>query len=70
MSDILSAIQDDIDEYKGLCELYRETVEYSDGSPDCYGDHCKELLTRRDLAHKRWVDPDTLERISRRSRKR
>jgi hypothetical protein len=67
VSDILSAIQDDIDQYKELCALYKEEVRYTDGnSPDCYGKHSDKLLARQRQARKRWVAPETLERISRR----
>lgn len=51
MSDILSAIQDDINEYENLCRRYNEQVQtkltaFGDRSPDCYGEHAQELKQR------------------------
>ncbi len=47
MSDILSAISDDIEEYEDLCQQFGEQVQRSDdGSPDCYGSHAKILKKR------------------------
>lgn len=43
MSDILSAIAEDIKKYEELCERYGEEVRMKDGSPDCYGEHANEL---------------------------
>ena len=48
MGSIMSAISDDIDDYVHLCRKYGEPVQYSHGSADCYGDHCRELRNRRD----------------------
>lgn len=52
MSDILSAIYDDIQEYEFLCRKYNEEIRYSENqfgirSPDCYGLHATELEKRR-----------------------
>ena len=48
MSDLMSAICDDIREYRRLCELYDEDVQYQDdyyGIPveNCYGEHATKL---------------------------
>ena len=48
MSNILKAIFEDIEEYEDLCRRYGEEVTYSQGSPDCYGSHARELISRRD----------------------
>lgn len=42
----MSAIRDDIETYEHLCKKYGETVQYSHGSPDCYGKHADELKER------------------------
>lgn len=52
MSDLLSAIRDDINEYKRLCDLYGEQVQYSRDNygieiADCYGEHAKSLKKRK-----------------------
>lgn len=46
MGDILKAISEDTDEYMELCRRYGEKPRYSLGSPDCYGEHAKELKRR------------------------
>lgn len=46
MSDICSAIHDDIKEYVRLCAKYNENVVWSHGSEDCYGSHAKLLKER------------------------
>lgn len=48
MGSILSAISDDINEYRWLCQHFREKVQHERGvyGPDCYGPHAK-LLERR-----------------------
>jgi len=47
MSDICSAIHDDIQNYIRLCHKYGEKVVYSDGwVEDCYGKHAKKLEKR------------------------
>lgn len=48
MSSLMSAISDDIREYRRLCELFNEKVQYKRtyyGSllEDCYSDHAKKL---------------------------
>ncbi len=48
MGDSFSKISGHIKEYEELCELYGEKVRYNRFfSPDCYGDHCRELKARR-----------------------
>lgn len=48
MTDIASAVNDDIKEYMALCKKYNESVLYSeDGWPDCYGEHARKLQDRR-----------------------
>lgn len=51
MSDIVSAIQHDMDEYMSLCEKYKEKPRYTpDGNGfdllDCYGKHASKLIER------------------------
>ncbi len=51
MTDIISAIADDIYEYKRRCEKYGEDVQYRkdawhNDTPDCYGEHSEELRMR------------------------
>jgi uncharacterized protein YeaO (DUF488 family) len=51
MSNILSAIQDDIDEYEALCRRFKEPIQtkydsYGNNLPDCYGAHALALKTR------------------------
>ena len=51
MSDMMSAIQDDIDHYILLCSKYNEDVVYTRNfygvsTVDAYGEHAKELLDR------------------------
>ena len=46
MTNIFSAIRDDIKEYEELCNKYDEPVQYNYDSPDCYGEHAKELKNR------------------------
>jgi adenylate cyclase class IV len=47
MTDIISAICDDIDNYVSLCAKYGHKVRSSEnGSPDCYGAHAKKLERR------------------------
>jgi len=46
MSDIISAIHDDMDDYEFLCEKYGERVRMKDFEPDCYGAHAKKLEKR------------------------
>ena len=54
MSNIFSAIIDDINAYESLCRLYDEEVVYIDSghTPDCYGEHAKMLKKR----HKAQLD--------------
>jgi hypothetical protein len=47
MSNSITAINDDIDRYVALCKRYNEKVQYTHGSPDCYGEHAKQLRERR-----------------------
>lgn len=52
MSDLMSAIRDDIREYKRLCRLYGEEVQYTRDTygiliEDCYGKHAIELQYRK-----------------------
>lgn len=52
MGDILSKIQDDINEYESLCRKYEEEVVYSqtrwgDKCQDCYGKHAMKLQERK-----------------------
>lgn len=52
MSDIISAIHDDIEEYVRLCKLHNEEVQYVRDAyghmvEDCYGEHAEKLLERR-----------------------
>lgn len=54
MSDLCSAIRDDIRKYVRLCELYGEKVHYDQYGEDCYGEHSKYLSAKRDgLEYKR-----------------
>lgn len=46
MSDSFSKIADDIDDYEFLCKRYGEPVLHSGGSPDCYGQHARDLMKR------------------------
>lgn len=46
VSDLLSAIADDIKEYEELCEKYKEKPEMQGGSPNPYGNHCRRLQER------------------------
>ena len=51
MGSIISAIHDDIEEYKSLCKKYGEQVQYSKdaygySTPDCYSKHATELRAR------------------------
>ena len=46
MGNIMSAIYDDMDEYKENCRRFREPVQRKNGYPDCYGHHAKELERR------------------------
>lgn len=48
MSDLMSAIRDDMDEYESLCHKYGEEIQYSKDAynyrmVDCYGKHAEEL---------------------------
>jgi len=48
MSDLMSAIHDDIQEYRRLCELYDEDVQYQEDYynipvENCYGKHATKL---------------------------
>lgn len=54
MGSLLGRIRDDIEEYEELCERYGEKPEYSYGSADCYGEHCKKLKERRDREGRRF----------------
>ncbi len=52
MGSIISAVYDDIEEYKALCRRYNEEVRtsldrYGNTSIDCYSDHALELKKRR-----------------------
>jgi hypothetical protein len=46
MGSILSAISYDIDDYERRCKNYDETIQYTHGSPDCYGLHADWLEAR------------------------
>lgn len=46
MGNIFKAISDDIEEYEWLCRKYKEKVQNSHGSPDCYGEHASALKKR------------------------
>ena len=58
MSSLMSAISDDIQRYRALCEAYGEDIRFSPptvtGAPptwypgveDCYGEHAEKLLER------------------------
>jgi adenylate cyclase class IV len=47
MTDIISAINDDMDEYVSLCEKYGHKVRRDEnGNPDCYGVHAGKLERR------------------------
>jgi hypothetical protein len=46
MSDLLSAIYDDIEDYKRLCKKYKEEPQFHDGTIECYGAHAKALEDR------------------------
>lgn len=53
MSNILSAINDDMDWYQTLCERFNEKPQYKNdvrGFPllDCYGKHADKLQKRYD----------------------
>jgi len=53
LGSLTSKISDDIDEYKRLCEIHNEDIQYINGhfsegqffsgSPDCYGKHAERL---------------------------
>ena len=52
MGSILSAIDDDMEEYRALCKHFGESVQsskdaYGNWLPDCYGEHAKSLKKRR-----------------------
>ncbi len=46
MSDMLSAIHDDIEWYLELCAKYKEKPEHSHGSVNPYGLHARKLKQR------------------------
>lgn len=52
MSSTMTAISDDIAEYKRLCELFNEPVQYKRNyygilGVDCYGEHAEKLSKRQ-----------------------
>lgn len=51
MTDIMSKIADDLEEYQSLCKKYGEKVQttqdrWGKSSPDCYGKHAQKLYDR------------------------
>ena len=51
MSSSMTAIAFDIAEYKRLCDIYREQIQYvidyyGNQVPDCYGAHANGLIER------------------------
>jgi hypothetical protein len=51
MSDMMAAIDEDIRNYKKLCEQYNEPIHYKHDfygniSEDCYGEHSERLNKR------------------------
>lgn len=51
MTDIISAIADDIEEYIDLCKKFGEKVQYKRDAydnliEDCYGEHAEKLRQR------------------------
>ncbi|MDE2001644.1 MAG: hypothetical protein KGI60_03735 [Patescibacteria group bacterium] len=55
MSDLMKAIDDDMNAYVELCRRYNEEVRDKDSSPDCYGKHAKALKARAEKDEKRWA---------------
>lgn len=57
MGSVISAINDDMDEYEHLCEKYGEKVQYWTGGPHCYGEHAlglkKRLREEQRIEHER-----------------
>jgi hypothetical protein len=56
MSNIISAIQDDMDEYEDLCREYGETPirtpdRWGNMLVDCYGKHAQDLKRRARLEY-------------------
>lgn len=52
MSDLMSAIRDDIKEYRCLCKLFDEEIKYTKDHygiliEDCYGKHAEKLRNRK-----------------------
>lgn len=66
MGSILSAIDDDVEEYLALCARFGQVPQHADGSPDCCGAHAKELKKRATLARRRI---DALEDVAAAARK-
>lgn len=59
MSDIISAINDDMEEYESLCKRYGEKPRYSPDSRgypllDCYGKHAEALKEKRDQEREKY----------------
>lgn len=46
MSDSITRVFEDIEEYEYLCKKYKEKVQYKNGFPDYSGEHAKELIKR------------------------
>lgn len=47
MSDLISAIHDDMSEYVRLCQAFGQDIKYdSNGNPDCYSVHARKLERR------------------------
>jgi hypothetical protein len=71
MGSIMSAISDDIQEYRDLCDRYGERIQHSHGSPDCYGEHAKQLKARLDEDRRKederqlksWLGRATIEQL-------
>ena len=56
MSNLMKAIYEDIEEYKALCDYYKESPVCDKNGPDPYSDHSHELQKRYyDIeGHSRW----------------
>ena len=58
MSDLMSAISYDIEEYERRCKKFKQKVQYTTTKqgcslPDCYGKHAEKLKMLEDNKRKR-----------------
>jgi hypothetical protein len=67
MSNIISAIHDDMNEYEELCREYRETPiktpdRWGNMLVDCYGTHARDLKKRARLEYEQERERSEYER--------